>query len=80
MVKGSGECDSSSFSASKGGGREKMAGRSGSLREGRNLPYGKVRDDGSRRIGFREPDAAVKFAGRAESHGILVVGVECMVL
>lgn len=37
------------------------------MRGGRDLPYGKVRRDWSRRNGCPKPDTAVSRAGRAES-------------
>lgn len=54
-----------SFIASERSEREEEIGRSGGGREDRNLPYGHVKGDGSKRGGCGGPGTAVGFAERA---------------
>lgn len=67
VVTGSAECASSSFSASNSSRKEQGLGQSGTVEDGRSLPYCEVRSDGSRRNKCQEPDSAAGFTTRAES-------------
>lgn len=57
----------SSSSASDGSGKREKVERSGTVRGRKDLSYGEVRGDESRRSGCRERDVAASFARRARS-------------
>lgn len=77
VVIDSAECRSSSSSASKSSGQGEEMNRSGSLSERRELPYRKLRGDGSRKSECSEPETGLSLPKVPKSYRILLARVEC---